>query len=383
MTATAATDILGKLVSFDTTSRNSNIPIIEYIESYLSAHEVESSRVPDDSGEKSSLYATIGPDDVSGVGLSGHTDVVPVDGQDWDTDPFEMTEKSDRLYGRGTCDMKGFLACMMAAVPDFKRRNLKTPIHLLFSYDEEVGCTGVRPMIGEFGERLIKPRMVIVGEPTNMNVVEAHKGGLRWEVTITGRPVHSSMAPLGVNSISIAGELLAELAKMEEELKTANVDQRFDPPYSTLQITQINGGVASNIVPAETWFGWEIRGLPGVDPEVYGGRFRQKAAELQNKMREVAPEAAIEIRHSSEIPAFSADPSSEVLSLALKLVAQNETFAVSYGTEASLFHHAGSQSVVCGPGDIAQAHTPNEWIEKIELEKCMAFLDKLATWAEQ
>ena len=383
MTATAATDILGKLVSFDTTSRNSNIPIIEYIESYLSAHDVESFRVPDDSGEKSSLYATIGPDDVSGVGLSGHTDVVPVDGQDWDTDPFEMTEKGDRLYGRGTCDMKGFLACMMAAVPDFKQRNLKTPIHLLFSYDEEVGCTGVRPMIGEFGERLIKPRMVVVGEPTNMNVVEAHKSGLRWEVTITGRPVHSSMAPLGVNSISIAGELLAELAKMEEELKTTNVDQRFDPPYSTLQITQINGGVASNIVPAETWFGWEIRGLPGVDPEVYGARFRQKAAELEIRMREVAPEAAIEIRHSSEIPAFSADPSSEVLSLALKLVAQNETFAVSYGTEASLFHHAGSPSVVCGPGDIAQAHTPNEWIKKIELEKCMAFLDKLATWAEQ
>ena len=172
---------------------------------------------PDETGEKSSLFATIGPKDAAGIGLSAHTDVVPVDGQDWDTDPFTLTEKDGKLYGRGACDMKGFLACVMAAVPDFKRRNLNVPMHILFSYDEEVGCTGVRPMISEFGDRFVKPRMVIVGEPTNMSVVEAHKGGLRWNVTVTGRPVHSSMAPLGVNSINIAAELLNELAEIEHE----------------------------------------------------------------------------------------------------------------------------------------------------------------------
>ena len=319
---------------------------------------------------------------VPGIGLSGHTDVVPVDGQDWDTDPFSLTEKGDKLYGRGACDMKGFLACVMAAVPDFKARDLKVPMHILFSYDEEVGCTGVRPMIGEFGDRFVKPRMVIVGEPTNMSVVEAHKGGLRWNVTVTGRPVHSSMAPLGVNSINVAAELLNELAEIEDELKQVKIDERFSPPHSTLQVTQIRGGAASNIVPAETWFGWEIRGLPGVDPEIYGERFKRKADDLIARMRETAPEANIEIEVANQIPAFSADPASEVLSLALKLVEQNETFAVSYGTEASLFHLAGAPSVVCGPGDIAQAHTPNEWIEKVELEKCMTFLAKLGDWAE-
>ena len=383
MTAHAAIDILDKLVAFDTTSRNSNLEIIAYIESYLADHGIESTRVPDETGEKASLFATIGPVDVPGVGLSGHTDVVPVDGQDWDTDPFRLTEKDGKLYGRGACDMKGFLACVMAAVPDFKQRSLKVPMHVVFSYDEEVGCTGVRPMIDEFGDRLVKPRMVIVGEPTNMSVVDAHKGPVRWGVTITGRPAHSSMAPLGVNTISAATELLGELLVMEEEFKTSVYDERFTPPYTTLQVTEIKGGVASNIVPAETWFGWEIRAMPGVDPDAVEERFRTKADGVLAKMREVAPEADIEIIRWNQVPAFAADPASEVLSLTLKLVEQNETFAVSYATEASLFHGAGAPSVVCGPGDIAQAHTPNEWIAKDELEKCMRFLRRLGDWAEQ
>lgn len=381
MTAHAAIDILDKLVAFDTTSRNSNLPLIAYVEDYLAAHDIESHRVPDETGTKASLFATIGPPEAPGVGLSGHTDVVPVDGQDWDTDPFRLTEKDGRLYGRGTCDMKGFLACVLAAVPDFKRRTLAVPMHILFSYDEEIGCTGVRPMIGELGTRFVRPRMVIVGEPTTMSVVDAHKGPVRWTVNIVGRPAHSSMAPLGVNTIAAAAELLAELCIMEEEFKAAPRDERFSPPYTTLQVTEINGGAASNIVPAETWFGWEIRALPGVDSVAVEARVRSKADAIAAKMREVAPEAAIEIRRTNEVPAFAADPSSEVLSLALKLVEQNETFAVSYATEASLFHTAGAPSVICGPGDIAQAHTPNEWIDKNELEKCMVFLDKLGSWA--
>src|SRR6056297_3088070 len=222
--------LLAKLVSHDTTSRNSNLPIIGYIEEFLARHGVESNRVPDATGAKSSLFATIGPTDRAGIGLSGHTDVVPVDGQDWDTDPFELVEKGTKLYGRGACDMKGFLACVLAQVPNYVGRNIKTPIHLVFSYDEEVGCTGVRPMIAEMGERLTKPRMVIVGEPTNMTVVDAHKGPVRWSVDITGRPVHSSMAPLGVNSISVAADMIAELGRIEEELKQAPRDERFSPP---------------------------------------------------------------------------------------------------------------------------------------------------------
>ncbi|MFY0615779.1 MAG: acetylornithine deacetylase [Hyphomicrobiaceae bacterium] len=374
--------LLSKLVSFDTTSRNSNLPIIDFIEDYLKQHGVESTRVPDETGNWSSLFATIGPQDVSGIGLSAHTDVVPVDGQDWDTNPFELVEKGSKLYGRGSCDMKGFVACVMAKVPDFKARKLKTPIHIVFSYDEEVGCTGVRPMIAEMGDKLIKPRMVVVGEPTNMSVVDAHKGPVRWSVDITGRPAHSSMAPLGVNSIAVAGELIVELGKIERELMNGPRDERFTPPYTTLQVTEIKGGNASNIVPETTWFGWEIRAMPGIDPDAIEARIRAKAEELLPAMREIAPEADIKIARTNDVPAFAADPESDVLSLALKLAGQNETFAVSYATEASLFHQVGALSVVCGPGDIAQAHTANEWIEIAELEKCLGFLGRVGEWAE-
>ncbi len=375
-------ELLAKLVSFDTTSRNSNLPIIDFIESYLAKHDVESTRVPDETGNWSSLFATIGPEGVSGIGLSAHTDVVPVDGQDWDTDPFELVEKGTKLYGRGSCDMKGFVACVLAKVPEYKTRALKTPIHIVFSYDEEIGCTGVRPMIAEMGDRLIKPRMVVVGEPTNMSVVDAHKGPVRWSVDITGRPAHSSMAPLGVNSIAVAGELIVELGKIERDLMNGPQDERFTPPYTTLQVTEIKGGNASNIVPETTWFGWEIRAMPGTDPDAIEARLRAKADELLPAMREIAPEADIKIQRTNDVPAFAADPESDVLTMALKLAEQNETFAVSYATEASLFHQVGALSVVCGPGDIAQAHTANEWIEIAELEKCLGFLGRVGEWAE-
>ena len=375
-------ELLAKLVSFDTTSRNSNLPIIDFIESYLAKHDVESTRVPDETGNWSSLFATIGPEGVSGIGLSAHTDVVPVDGQDWDTDPFELVEKGTKLYGRGSCDMKGFVACVLAKVPEYKTRALKTPIHIVFSYDEEIGCTGVRPMIAEMGDRLIKPRMVVVGEPTNMSVVDAHKGPVRWSVDITGRPAHSSMAPLGVNSIAVAGELIVELGKIERDLMNGPQDERFTPPYTTLQVTEIKGGNASNIVPETTWFGWEIRAMPGTDPDAIEARLRAKADELLPAMREIAPEADIKIQRTNDVPAFAADPESDVLTMALKLAEQNETFAVSHATEASLFHQVGALSVVCGPGDIAQAHTANEWIEIAELEKCLGFLGRVGEWAE-
>src|SRR5919109_267073 len=261
----SAKEILAKLVGFDTTSDKSNLALIAFVKHYLAQHGVESHLVPSEDGHKASLFATIGPKDAGGVGLSGHTDVVPVAGQAWETDPFTLVEKDGRLYGRGAADMKGFLACVLAAAPEFRRRRLNVPIHILFSYDEEVGCLGVRPMIGEFGTRVPRPRMVIVGEPTSMSVVDAHKGPVRWRGDIAGRAAHSSMAPLGVNTITYAGRLLGELDRMEQELKASPRDERFIPAYTTLQVTRIAAGTANNIVPNACWFGWDVRALPGLD----------------------------------------------------------------------------------------------------------------------
>jgi acetylornithine deacetylase len=377
----SAKDILGAIIAFDTTSVKSNVAMADWIARYLSEHGVESHRVPNETGTHTSLFATIGPAGIGGVGLSGHMDVVPVAGQAWDSDPFTMVERDGRLYGRGTCDMKGYLAAVLAAVPEFTRRKLKVPVHIVFSYDEEVGCTGVRPMIAELGHRLPKPRMVFVGEPTGMTVVDAHKGPIRWRIDITGRAAHSSMAHLGVNTATIAGRLLGELDRIEQELK-ARTNPRFDPPYTTLQVTQIEAGTSSNIVPQNCWIGWEIRGLPGADPKAIEARVERLAAELLPAMRAVAPESDITLRRVGGVPGFAADAKSEVVSLALKLAGANETFAVSYATEASLFHESGAPAVVCGPGDIAQAHTANEWIAAAELDKAMVFMRRLADWCE-
>ncbi|MFN3867951.1 MAG: acetylornithine deacetylase [Hyphomicrobiaceae bacterium] len=379
----ATKELLARLVAFDTTSHKSNIGIIRFIEDYLALHGVASHLVPTADGEKASLYATIGPPGVGGVALSAHTDVVPVTGQTWDSDPFTLTERGGRLYGRGTTDMKGFLACVLAAVPDFTRRRLATPIHFAFSYDEEIGCVGVRPMIAELGGRLIRPRIVIVGEPTSMTVVDAHKGPARWQVTVTGRAAHSSMAPLGVNAIHWASRIVGELMAIEAELRERSRDERFDPPYASLQVTEMSGGTASNIVPVTCRFGFEVRAVPGLDVDAIETRVRNFAEQqCLPDMRRVAPEADIAVRRTNYVPPFGAGDASQAVALALKLAQQNETFAVSYATEAGLFQDAGAPSVVCGPGHISQAHTANEWIAETELERCSAFLTRLADWAE-
>lgn len=377
-------ELLARLVAFDTTSHKSNLGIVAFIEDYLLQHGIVSQRVTSADGQKANLFASIGPSERSGVALSGHMDVVPVEGQNWESDPFTVRESGGRYFGRGTADMKGFLACVLAAAPDFKRRALKTPIHIAFSYDEEIGCIGVRPMIDAFGKALPKPHLVIVGEPTSMQVVDAHKGPIRWHVEITGRAAHSSMAPLGVNAITYAAMLIGELSRIEADLKARVQDERFNPPYATLQVTRLEGGTASNIIPVSCWFGFEVRALPGLDAAYIERRMRDYAeAVCLPEMRRVAPEAAISIVRTNAVPPFGADAGSEVVALALKLAEQNATHAVSYATEAGLFQDAGSPSVVCGPGDIAQAHTANEWIAASELQKCMAFLDRLGHWAER
>ncbi len=379
----SATELLAHLVAFDTTSWKSNRDLIAFVAGYLASHGIESQLVPTANGQKASLFATIGPTDVPGIALSGHTDVVPVDGQAWDTEPFTLTQRGGKLYGRGTTDMKGFLACVLAAVPDLARRKLAVPFHIVFSYDEEIGCIGVRPLLAELGARLPRPRMVIVGEPTTMAVVDAHKGPVRWVVEVRGRAAHSSMAPLGVNAITYSARLLGELARIEADLREAAADPRFDPPYCTLQVTQIEGGTATNIVPVGCRFSFDVRALPGFDVGTVERRLRDFAeTHCLPEMRAVAPEADISIRQANNVPPFAADPSAEVVALVLRLLGQNRTHTVSYGTEAGLFQDAGVPAVVCGPGSISEAHTANEWIAASELDKCSAFLTSLADWAE-
>jgi acetylornithine deacetylase len=378
----SAKEMLGRLIAFDTTSFKTNIPMAEFIRDYLASHGVESHMVPAANGIHTSLFATIGPEGVPGIGLSGHMDVVPVADQAWDRDPFTMAEIDGKLYGRGTCDMKGYLACVLAAVPMFKKAKLATPIHIVFSYDEEVGCTGVRPMIDEFGGRLPKPRLAFVGEPTNMTVVDAHKGGARFRIELTGHPVHSSKAPLGVNAVTAATELLVELHKMAADLKALPHNPRFDPPWHTLTVTQVHGGTSSNIVPGACWIGWEIRAMPGFDLKPWVKRIEAAAASLVPAMKAVAEEADIIVRQTGNVPPFGAEAGSEVVTLCQKIAGQNEVFAVPYGTEAGLFQMGGVPAVVCGPGDIAQAHTANEWIAASELDKCMGFMQRLADWAK-
>ncbi len=380
----SSAELLARLVSFDTTSHKTNLPLIRFVEDYLALHGIGCDLIPNEDGQKANLYTTIGPSGKSGVCLSGHTDVVPVTGQAWDTDPFTLEEKNGRYYGRGTTDMKGFLACVLAAVPAFQGANLKTPIHIAFSYDEEIGCVGVRPMLTEFGGKLVQPAITIVGEPTNMGVVDAHKGPVRWAVEIKGRAAHSSMAPLGVNAITYAGRLMEELGKIETELKAAPIDDRFDPPFATLQITKIEGGTASNIVPVNCTFGFEIRALPGLDIDAITSRLTHFIeTECLPEMRGVAPEADITLAVTNQVPPFNADANAGAVELAATLTGSNRTTAVSYATEAGLFQDARAPAVVCGPGDIAQAHTANEWLSLDQLKRCEDFMLRLAEWAEK
>ena len=378
----SAPELLARLVHFDTTSHKSNLALVRFVEDYLAQHGLKCHLVPSPDGAKASLYATIGPPGVPGVALSGHTDVVPVEGQSWTSDPFVLAERDGRYYGRGTADMKGFLACTLAAVPQFLQRQLAVPIHIVFSYDEEIGCLGVRPLIAELDRRAIKSRAVIVGEPTSMTVVDAHKGPVRWHVTIRGRAAHSSMAPLGVNAIAVAGLLLDELRRIEHELMQKPRADRFDPPYATLQVTRIDGGTATNIVPVACKLDFDVRAIPGVDVDAIDRRIRAFAQTCIPEMRRVAPEAGIDIAVANAVPPFAAGAASDAVALALHLTGQNETHAVSYATEAGLFQEAGAPAVVVGPGDIAQAHTADEWIAREEIDKCMIFMERLGAWAE-
>ena len=370
---------LARLVAFDTTSRESNIPLIADVEAFLTSQDIPHIRVDYEAGKKTNLYATIGPDVAGGIVLSGHTDVVPVDGQDWASDPFTLVEREGKLYGRGSADMKGFIAAALAMVPTFKTMNLKMPIHLALSCDEEVGCRGVRPLVEHLRNHIKKPAMVIVGEPTSMQVVNGHKSAVRFATEVTGHESHSALTDRGVNAIMVAAELVAEISRLREELiERGDPSGRFDPPYSTVHVGMIQGGTAQNIVPLKCSFGWETRLLPDFDADFVPSRIKAKAKLLEPAMKAVSPEAGISIEQSNTVPGLTADDQSPAQHLALQCSHTNSTHTVSYCTEAGLFQKAGMPAVVCGPGSIEQAHKPDEYIAISELRKCEAFLARLA-----
>jgi acetylornithine deacetylase len=367
------------LVAFDTTSRESNLEMIHFVEDYLRGHGIESTLVFNDDESKANLVATIGPAaSRGGVVLSGHSDVVPVDGQTWSTEPFRVVERDGRLYGRGTCDMKGFLAVALALVPEFKERALRSPVHLVLTYDEETDCSGAARLMQALPETGLAPRAVIIGEPTEMRIINAHKGQCTLETVIVGREAHSSATHLGVNAIDVAAQLIAFLAALSKEMESLPSPlDGMTPPFSTINVGTITGGQQFNIVPAACRFEWEIRAVPGHDAEEIIARFEAHAADLLAGMHGKFPGAAIDTTVTCANAPFVPEDDSPAETLVKSLVGTNEAGAIAFGTEAPCYQQAGLSVVVFGPGSIDQAHKPDEYIALDQVDACVAFMRRL------
>lgn len=374
--------VLRDLVAFDTTSRNSNLPLIEFVADYLSDRGATTRLIPSADGAKANLFCTIGPDIPGGVVLSGHSDVVPVDGQDWSTDPFTLTEANGKLYGRGSADMKGFIACTLAMTTRFAEMDLRRPLHYAFSYDEEIGCLGVGRLIDAIRSELPRPAAVIVGEPTGMQIATAHKGICAMTTTVRGREAHSSSPQDGVNAIDAAASLVSYLYRLCDELAKTVRDDRFEPPYTTFNVGQITGGDAINIIARECLLNWEFRPIPGSDPDRIIARVEAWVKdELLPRMQATDPSCYIENICEFVVPPLDAPDGSVPEVLAREETGLNSTGTVAFVTEASLFADAGIPAIVCGPGDIAQAHQPDEFIEVSQLDACLGFLERIARQA--
>ena len=374
--------LLERLIGFATVSRDSNLELIEFIREYLAGFGVDSELFHNVEGTKANLFATIGPQDRGGVVLSGHTDVVPVDGQAWTVEPFQLSEHDGRLYGRGTADMKGFIACVLAAVPSLVQRPLQVPVHLAFSYDEEVGCLGVRSMLAELEKRPHKPTLCLIGEPTELKPVLGHKGKLAMRCEVHGAACHSAYAPYGVNAIEYAARLIGHLGEIGARLaQPEHHDARFDPPFSTVQTGVIKGGRALNIVPAECEFDFEVRALPGFDAQRVPDELQRYAAEqLLPKMQAVSAASDIRLHPLSAYPGLATPPDSEAARLLARLCGSNDFGTVAFGTEGGLFDGAGIPTVVCGPGSMDQGHKPDEFVSLEQLQGCDALLQRLADY---
>ena len=374
-----ACDVLRRLVAFDTDSRKSNLPLIEAVGDYCREHAVPFVLSHNRERTKASLLATIGPMVDGGIVLSGHTDCVPVTGQAWSSDPFTVADRDGKLFGRGTCDMKGFDAIALAMVPHFAAAPLARPIHILLSYDEEVTCLGPVELIARFGQDLPRPRAAIVGEPTMMELASAHKSVCTYRTTVTGVEAHSAKPFLGADAIGTACELVMALKTIGTQLEVRrDAEGRFDPPYSTVHVGTIAGGMARNIIAKECHFGWEFRGLPDValDTAIVAFRAFAEATALPHLNRYVDGgriDTVVEI----EVPGLQAEPGSEAERLVMRLAQADHTTAVSYATEAGRFQSAGIPTVVCGPGSIDQAHQPDEFIAHAQIQACLAFMHRL------
>jgi len=372
-------DLLAALVAFDTTSRESNLHLIEFVRDYLANLDVPCELIYNEARSKANLFATIGPADRPGIVLSGHTDVVPVDGQPWTVAPFELSEHDGKLFGRGTADMKGYIACVLAAVPQLLAAPLRMPVHIALSYDEEVGCLGVRSLLAELEKRPVKPLLCIIGEPTELKPVLGHKGKLAMRCDVHGAACHSAYAPEGVNAIEYAAELIGELGRIGSTLRAPELhDPRFDPPFTTVQTGMISGGKALNIVPADCRFDFEVRALPAHDPLEVAQQLQQYAREqVLPRMRAVNPGTDIRFSELSAYPGLATDAKSQAAQLIAQFCGSDAFTTVAFGTEGGLFDAIGIPTVVCGPGSMDQGHKPDEFVSVAQLEGCDGMLRRM------
>ncbi len=372
-------ELLAKLVSFPTISSDSNLALINFIAQYLKTLGIESQLIHNEEKTKANLYAVVGPKDKPGIMLSGHTDVVPVAGQDWTADPFILRDQNDLLIGRGSADMKGFIACVLSMLGTIDQQKLITPIHLAFSYDEEIGCIGVRRLLDMLQDAPVKPKYCIVGEPTLMKPIIAHKGKTAVRVNCTGSECHSSLAPDGLNAIHLATDMIAAIRELQQQLiNTGHHDHDYDISHTTLHVGVINGGTALNIVPNQCQFAFEIRNLPEDSPTNLIESLRKKADEITAPWLDKFPAATINLDIYNTYPALNTPEESDIVKLITDLTGANRTGKIAFGTEGGLFtEQLQIQTIVMGPGSIEQAHKPDEYISKEELDRCDAFLLKL------
>jgi len=376
-------EMIARLVAFDTTSWRSNLELIDWVEDYLAAHGARCRRTFDDDGRKANLFATIGPERAGGIVLSGHTDVVPVEGQHWQSEPFALTERDGRLYGRGTCDMKGFLAIALALAPEMAGAPLQRPIHLALSYDEEVGCFGVGRLIADVTANLPRPAAVIVGEPSEMRPVNAHKGVRVYRTVVRGRAAHSSQPQLGANAIIAAARIVEFIRQRAQRHRLEGPhDARFVPPYTSFQVGRIEGGTATNIVAEHCSLLWEFRPLPGDDGDaIEAGVLGFIDDEVLPELRQTAPEAAVTTERIAGVVPLAPENAGVAEALIRQLTGANEAGAVSFATEGGLFQAAGLSTIICGPGSIDQAHQPDEFIALSQVAACEAFVRRVIDWA--
>ena len=374
------------LVAFPTISKDSNLPLIDWVETYLRSHHIIPHRCYNDEKDKAALFAHVGPEAAGGVVLSGHSDVVPVAGQLWEQDPWTVLQKDNRYYGRGTCDMKGFVALAIWALVEARYADLQKPLQLALSYDEEVGCLGAPSMIEAMRESLPFAERVIVGEPSMMQTVTGHKGGIGFETHISGFEVHSSLIDQGVSAIMSGAKLIdwANDVNAENRAKSASeIALMFDPPYTTAHVGMISGGTAHNITAKDCWFSMDFRVVADEQEADWTEKYKAAARALEAEMQAIRPEAAIRLTQRFYVPALRPEPTALAETLARQLTGDNETHVVSYGTEAGQFQQAGYSAVICGPGDIAQAHQPNEYIEIAQFDKGHQFMRDLLNMLEK